>query len=680
MVSKTKKSEPQPRNLASRFKQTRNNTDDSRLRSVIESAVDAILTIDEQGIIETVNPAVEKLFGYSPDELLGKNVKILMPSPYHKEHDGYIRNYLQTGERKIIGIGREVVARRKDGTTFPIDLAVSEFQEANRRMFTGIIRDISARKEMESNLQEREARMRSIVETAVDGIFTINERGIIHTVNPAALHIFGYSEKELIGNNVKLLMPEPDHSKHDSYLRNYLKTGKAKIIGIGREVTARRKDGSTFPIDLAVSEFCHGEERMFTGIVRDISNRKRSETRLRVEHAVTEILAEAHNLPFATSKILQIICSNLEFVLGEFFVLDDEEQILRCIEFWTPEQENRAKYESYCFSRTFRSGVGLPGKIWAHRQPIWISNVSETTELARKQDAEKLGFQCALGVPISFEEKVIGVMNLYSMEKREPDQELFHMMTSVGTQIGQFIKRMEVEEHLKTFEERNRQGEKLMVLGMLASEIAHEIGTPLNVISGRLELVADREKQNEQLQKEIAIISLQLDRINKIVHEHLNVFRKSQIEQRVELNGLLNSLVSLLRPYAERSNVEVVLSLNSDASIHGNEDQLQQVFLNLIMNAIQEMKGGGKLSIFSELVSKEGNHFAEVRIKDTGNGIPVKVMDRIFEPFFSTKTKIGGTGLGLAIVREIIKRYQGEIFVETQEKKGTTFYVRFPSD
>ena len=254
---------------------------EARTRAILDAAVDAILTIDPNGIVESMNPAAERLFGYPSNEVVGQNVKMLMPEPYRHEHDGYLNNYLTTGQKKIIGIGREVVGLRKDGTTFPMHLAVSELHLGDRRMFTGIARDITDLRHAISQLEDSEARTRTILETAVDAIITIDERGLVESMNPAAERLFGYPSSEVVGQNVKMLMPEPYRHEHDGYLHNYLTTGQKKIIGIGREVVGLRKDGTTFPMDLAVSEVQLGSRRLFTGIVRDISERNKAEEQLR---------------------------------------------------------------------------------------------------------------------------------------------------------------------------------------------------------------------------------------------------------------------------------------------------------------------------------------------------------------------------------------------------------------
>jgi two-component system, LuxR family, sensor kinase FixL len=264
-------------------------SNEARWRSIIQSAVDGIVLIDTRGRIEAFNRAAERLFGYTEADVLGRNVSMLMPSPYQEEHDGYLARYLATGDAKIIGIGREVTGRRRDGSVFPLHLSVGEASVGGERKFTGILHDLSARVRLEEQLRASEARWRSIVDSAVDGIVVIDSTGHIEAFNPAAERLFGYAEREVIGQNVNMLMPSPFQEEHDGYLARYLKTGVRKIIGIGREVTGRHRDGTRFPVHLSVGEMSVNGERKFTGILHDLSVRIQMEERLREQTALARL-------------------------------------------------------------------------------------------------------------------------------------------------------------------------------------------------------------------------------------------------------------------------------------------------------------------------------------------------------------------------------------------------------
>ena len=253
------------------------NDSAARIQAILDTVVDGIITINEYGIVETLNPAAERIFGYTAAKVIGRNINILMPEPYRSQHDGYLHNYITSGEKKVIGLGREVVGLREDGSTFSMELAVSEMQLGGKRMFTGIVRDITERNLTNKSRLENEVRLVAILDNVLDGIITIGEQGTVESFNMSAEKIFGYCEDEVIGNNVKMLMPEPYHNEHDGYLHNFITSGERKVIGIGREVVGRRKDGSTFPMDLAVSEMQLSGSKMFTGIVRDITERKQVE-------------------------------------------------------------------------------------------------------------------------------------------------------------------------------------------------------------------------------------------------------------------------------------------------------------------------------------------------------------------------------------------------------------------
>tara|TARA_R110002095_G_scaffold214531_1_gene206747 strand:+ start:81912 stop:85742 length:3831 start_codon:yes stop_codon:yes gene_type:complete len=286
-------------------------------QTILENVVDAIITITSQGIIHAFNAAGERIFGYTAEEVIGKNIKMLMPSPYREEHDDYLARYLTTGKQKIIGSGREVVGQRKDGTTFPIHLSVSlVFLEEDGRdeeiLFTGIVRDLTEQKqkELEAALRTRELqiateksksnerRIEAIVNTAVDPIITISGVGLIKSFNPAAERLFGYSASEVFDKNIKMLMPSPYREAHDGYLSRYLLTGEQNVIGSGREVVGQRKDGTTFPLHLSVSQVVvedddDKQEILFTGIIRDLTEQKQKEE---------EAAAQTRKLQIATEK------------------------------------------------------------------------------------------------------------------------------------------------------------------------------------------------------------------------------------------------------------------------------------------------------------------------------------------------------------------------------------------
>ena len=260
-----------------------------RLDAVFNTAVDGIIVINDKGIVEAVNRGAERLFGYPAAEAIGRNVNMLMPSPYHAEHDGYLQRYLSSGQAKIIGTGREVTGRHRDGHTFPLHLSVGEMTIGGERKFTGMLHDLSSRVRLEEQLRSSESRWRSIIGSAVDGIIVIDQFGRVEGFNPAAERLFGYNERDVLGQNINMLMPSPYHEEHDRYLARYLATGAAKIIGIGREVTGKRRDGTTFPIHLSVGQFTLGGERKFTGILHDLSTRVQMEEQLRERAALAKL-------------------------------------------------------------------------------------------------------------------------------------------------------------------------------------------------------------------------------------------------------------------------------------------------------------------------------------------------------------------------------------------------------
>lgn len=241
----------------------------ARLNILLSTAANGILMTDAAGRIQLFNPACERQFGYSSAEIAGRPLDALLAGA---------PALAQVLRPK--GAQQELVGRRKDGTTFPISLSMGEGELDGESLFVGLVQDISAQKDAENALREREEKLRSIFETGPDAIIIIDENGLIESFNGAAVWQFGYLESEVLGQNVKMLMPAPYRERHDGYLHAYRTTGEKRIIGIGRVAMGLRRDGSTFPMELNVGEIRIGHRRLFTGFVRDITERQGAERRL----------------------------------------------------------------------------------------------------------------------------------------------------------------------------------------------------------------------------------------------------------------------------------------------------------------------------------------------------------------------------------------------------------------
>lgn len=254
--------------------QDKERPDSELLSALIDNAVDGIIAIDEAGRVILINPAAERLFGYPEEEMIGQNVSMLMPEPYRSGHDQYLRNYLTTGKKRIIGIGREAAGRRKDGSVFPIHLSIAEVRRGGRHFFAGIVHDLTEFKQREAVAH----RLAALVEASEDAIFGEALDGAITDWNSAAERIYGYAIEEIHGQSISLLVP-PERSTEISQILQHIRRGES----IKQFETVRiRKDGRRISVSLTISPIKDSQGHI-TGVVtiaRDITRRKQRKEEL----------------------------------------------------------------------------------------------------------------------------------------------------------------------------------------------------------------------------------------------------------------------------------------------------------------------------------------------------------------------------------------------------------------
>ncbi len=270
-------------------------------QALLDAAGDAIAVIDERGTIQSFNRAAERIFGYAAHEIIGRNVRILMPEPYHSEHDGYLDAYRRTGLKRIIGLGREVSGRRRDGTVFPLAVAVAEWRSGERRYFTGIMRDISEREDAHAALQESEERFRLLIDGVRDyAICMLDAEGRIVSWNSGAERITGWSAAEIIGSPLEMLLTPPEASTAQAgrLLETARRNGRVE-----EDFRQRRRDGVEISVRITLTTLAslEGRDRGFAFVMRDITERIATEDRQRnlmreVDHRARNALAVVQSL------------------------------------------------------------------------------------------------------------------------------------------------------------------------------------------------------------------------------------------------------------------------------------------------------------------------------------------------------------------------------------------------
>ncbi|SIS75065.1 PAS domain S-box protein [Neptunomonas antarctica] len=595
---------------------------------IVDSLIDSLITINKIGMVESFNPASERIFGYSADDVIGQNINLLIPGSYHSEDDNYLLKRLFIDDKKIIGIGREMVGKRKDGSTFPMELAVSELNVGDERHFTGIVRDISARQTDEQNVLDEKARLLAVIDNVVDGIITINENGFIETFNPAAARIFGYRPDEAIGQRVKRLMPVSCHDAYDDYLLNHVSNDEDKVRVLGLESVGVRKDSSTFAMEMAVSTLLIGEQHHFAAIVRDITERQTDEQNVLDEKA--RLLAVINNVVDGIITLNeQGFIETFNPAAARIFGYRPDEVIAHSVKVLMPGPYH-AEYDDYLSNHVSIDAKKVKG--------VGLEIVG------LRKDGSTFPMEMALStLLIGDQSHFAGIVRDISERKR-------------------------VEQMQKEF----------------ISTVSHELRTPLTSIRGSLGLLLGGVVGEipEKAQALVSIANSNSERLIDLINDILDIDQiaagKMHFDYTVtNLISVIQNAVESNQGYADPLNVHFVF----DAGEHKNvivridEKRIAQVMSNLLSNAAKYSPAHDQV----EITVRVKNRHARIAVHDHGKGIPEEFKSRIFSKFAradsSDTRKKGGTGLGLSITKSIVEQHGGSISFESTTDKGTTFYV-----
>ena len=300
--------------------QARHNEQKDHLQGILDSVVDGIITISEKGKIQSFNKAAVSIFGYDIDEVIGKNVSVLMPNPDKRKHNSYLKNYHSSGDAKIIGIGREVVGLRKDGSKFPLSLAVSELKRDGKSVFTGIVRDITKLKQAEEALRESEEHNRLLLDSVGDGIYGVDIKGCFTFANAAALTMLGYTLEELLGQNAHNLTHHSyaDGSPHPKEACPMFASRITGELHTETDDVFWRKDGGSFPTEYTCTPIKKGTELIGTVVIfKDITERKISEKQI---ETLEDRFFDAIE---AISESVYLYDKNDQFVMGNSKIYEE---------------------------------------------------------------------------------------------------------------------------------------------------------------------------------------------------------------------------------------------------------------------------------------------------------------------------------------------------------------------
>jgi PAS domain S-box-containing protein len=612
---------------------------EARYRGLLEAAPDAMVVVNSGGEIVLLNVQAEKQFGYSRDELLGQQVKNIIPEGFAERLVADDLRSVEDALAQQIGTGIELIARRKDGSEFPIEIMLSPLESAEGILVTAAIRDISVRKDAERHLAQMEGRYRGLLEAAPDAMVVVNQGGKIVLLNAQAEKQFGYRRDELIGQKLKNIIPEGFAERLLADGLRSVEEALAQQIGTGIELIARRKDGSEFPIEIMLSPLESAEGILVTAAIRDISVRKDAERHLaQMEGRYRGLLEAAPDAMVVVNQGGEIVLLNVQ--AEKQFGYRRDELVGQRVKNIIPEG-----FAERLVADDLRSA-----------EDALAQQIGTGIELiARRKDGSEFPIEIMLS-PLESAEGIL-----------------------VTAAIRDISVRKESEEHLvKTMGELKRSNDELQQFAYVAS---HDLQEPLRMVASYTQLLAQRYKGrlDSDADEFIAYAVDGSNRMQRLIQDLLAYSRagtNGKALREISSQNALKEALENLRATIEESGA--VVTHDQLPAVTTDGTQLAQVFQNLVGNAIKYH--GAEVPRVHVSAMKTDNNEWIFSVRDNGLGIDPQYFERIFIIFqrLHGQTEFKGTGIGLAICKKILEGLDGRIWVESQPKNGSTFYFTLP--
>ncbi len=532
-----------------------------------------------------------------------------------------------------------------------------------------------------STLRYSEENYRLVVETAPDAVISIDERGAILFANPASARVFGYDPAELIGKPLTILMPEILRKLHEKGFSRYLATGQRHINWQGTELTALRKTGQEFPVEISFGELSRDGHKVFTGFIRDISERKQAEE-MRAAHAlqiavradVSMAFGKKGSLKSILGKCSEAIVRHLDAAFARIWALSDDGKML----------ELQASAGMYTHLDGFHSRIPMGqfkiGMIAQGRKPHLTNDVLNDPRISDRAWAKKEGMASFAGYPLTVGERTIGVLAMFSRKQLSSDTT--ETLASGADLIAQGIERKRAQDALQVTKAELARVSRLTSMGELAASIAHEVNQPLTAITNNssacLRLLAAGNLKPEVLRRALEEIVADGSRASAVVARIRGFIKKEPVEKNsLDMNDVILEVLALAERELHENRVRLERQLTEALPlVLADRVQMQQVLLNLIMNGIEAMipVTDQPRSLWVESrVDESGDVLVAVR--DSGTGLGSEA-DRVFTPFFTTKAH--GMGMGLSISQSLVENHGGRLWAMPNSPMGAVFSFTLP--